>query len=128
MKEVSEMSKSEEVRLGLRESGKSSGEERKFERSAAFWYELATIMATIVDHGGAVSVYTSRDSNATAVSIKAGKDRKVYWLGPENTVFELVDKITYDWQLPTMSDVLYPEVVLAANAIADDRAQGDEKT
>lgn len=118
------MAKSEKIRLGLVQPSGAPKEKRTFERSASWWHEAVRIAAVVVQLGGAFSLYTSRDGSATGLAIKAGKDRKVYWFGPDDDMWDKFDEMAMDWALTFGESPLKEEIEAFAVQIAQDREDG----
>jgi hypothetical protein len=120
------MSKQQKVALGLIRKPGDAGEPRKFTLTSGFWYGLTLLVAEVIEKGGYVSQYTSADGNAFAFAIKAGKDRRAYWVGPDDDPMNKLNEAYDDWGLSGLNDVLFREVERVASELALEASSGDE--
>jgi len=96
--------------IRLQEPENDSGNSRRYSLSDAEWTYLFCVVYLTCEAGGAASVYTSRDRNALCVSIKAGKDRRAYWIGPDDSPALVLDRIVVEWgirgEVPPLDETL----------------------
>lgn len=114
------MSKAEEIRLGLRAERGEKGTPRKAEITGDVLLEMVQLMELVLRSGGLFSTYTSKDGNALAIRIKAGRDTRAYWIGPDDDAYTVIDRIRADWTLPEIDLEVTRAVERYAAQLAED--------
>ena len=83
--------------FGLRETGNDSSNQKRYSVHPSEWLHILRIILYVVEQKAAVSLYTSRDGNALAISVKHGKQHKAYWCGPDDAPLDVLTDIIREW-------------------------------
>jgi hypothetical protein len=83
--------------FGLRETNDGNTEGHQFRMDPSEWLLILGVICAVTGQKASASLYTSRDGNALAVAIKAGTDRKTYWIGPNDNAHDKLHNAISEW-------------------------------
>lgn len=97
---------SQETGFGYKGDVNENGEARTYDLNDGEWITLFCIVYLVATQGGAASVYTSRDRHALCISVKAGKQRSAYWIGPDDEPNDVFRRVIVEWGIRGIVDPL----------------------
>lgn len=97
-----------------------TGEARSYEMTDQDWLDLVAFMVEFLQRGGNPSIYQSKDGNALCLSLASGKERRRYWLSPDDDPAEWLGKAAKEWGVtPAQDNPIYVAVFVEAERTSE---------